>query len=112
MAAIDEPDLVPWRGADDGAVRRDRRRLGRVEANSALIPLLRGSAPLIASLPIRQPPDWPPAQGSFDFGTELIEPIQLDGLDDGGDPGRGTLLAILLCVPLWPVACLIACWLS
>ena len=112
MAVSDKPSISHWRDPDDGAVRRDCRRPGRVAVDPALISLLRGTAPIIGSVSTTPPPNRSPAQASLDFGTEMIKPIQLDELDDGGNPGRGVSLAIILCAMAWPVAFVIACWLS
>ena len=112
MAVIGEPDISHWQGFNDSSFRGSRRRPGRVAVKPALIPLLRGAAPLIGPLLTRPYIDQSPVQESFDFGTELIVPMQLGALDDGGNAGRGILLAVVLCTPIWPAIGLMAYCLS
>ena len=74
--------------ADTGTVISDRRRLGRREVSSALIPLLRGTGS--GSTAEQEPVPL----------VDLLDTLdQTNGrlpLDDGGNPARGILIALLL----------------
>lgn len=63
------------------ALERDRRRVGRAEVASSLVPLLREPAASTA------------VDGDDDDGRwEPMEPL---------GPPRGILLGVVLCIPIW-----------
>ena len=107
MTADQEPSPPQRSFAPDIEVKHDRRRPGRVKVDPALLPLLRGTAPLVEPLPAG------PDQGFLDFKTKpgITEQAHLANLDDGGNPARGILLAFLLALPVWAVAVAICYWL-
>ncbi len=109
----DQEPAAPRRADPDVAVRHDRRRPGRVEVDPALIPLLRGTAPLVE--PIALPPVTPgyTGQGCFDFdaGGAVAPQERVARLDDRGNPGRGLVLGSLLSLPFWAMTAAICTWL-
>ena len=118
MVSDQEPASPQRSASSDIAIKHDRRRPGRVEVNPALIPLLRGTAPLFEPLPsgvaARSYTEQPyTKQSAFDFGIRSDPAAQdwLRALDDGGNPGRGIVLGSLLLLPLWAVTAACYRWL-
>ena len=119
---------LPMDTASLGAVNHDRRRLGRVAVSSELIPLLRGTAVIIAS----QAPEPDGANAIISDANEsdgisyqsvldndhadLQRSQSLGKAEDRCDedsessPARGILIALLLSVPLWVIIGSLACW--
>ena len=84
-----------------------------MDVSPALIPILRGTAPLVEPLPISMAINSNASQGSFDFRTEpgLAEQPHLDGLDDGGNLAGAIVLSLLILLPLWAAMAVICYWL-
>ena len=113
LVEIDEQPSLHPRSLNAGAIKHDRRRPGRTDADLALIPLLRGTTPLIEPLPVSPAVHENAGQACFDFRTKPgpAEQAHLDSLDDGGNPARGVMLGLLLLLPLWAVLAVICHWL-
>lgn len=113
MVADQEPGSSQRSVSPGIAEKHDRRRSGRVEVNPALIPLLRRSALLAEPVPVRLVLHEHTTQASFDFRTEpsVAEQAHLTNLDDGGNPGRAIILALLISMPFWAVMAATCYWL-
>lgn len=113
MVADQEPRSPQWSVVPDTAIKDDRRRLGRAKVDLVLIPLLRGTAPLIEPLPVRSAKPECADQASFDFWIEpgRAEQAHRAGLDDGGNLVRAIRLGGFLSLPFWAVALVICYWL-
>lgn len=113
MVADPEPSSSHRPASPDIGVKHDRRRSGRVAVDPALIPLLRGTASLAEPVPVIPASQEDTAQASFDFRTapSLAEQAHLTDLDDGGDPGRSIIIALLISVPFWVVVVATCYWL-
>ena len=113
MVADQEPASPQRSVVPDTAIKDDRRRPGRAEVDPVLIPLLRGTTPLVEPQPVKSSAYGYAGQASFDFRTKpgLREQAHLAGLDDGGDLMRAIRLGGLLSLPFWAVAAVLCYWL-
>ena len=103
------------KSADPGVIQRDRRRPGRLNANPALIPLLRGEAATFEIVPQSRLPDREPAEiaPAAPLAPEKTAPDEAvhGPNDDEGNPARGIVIGMLLSIPLWGIIASVGYWL-
>ena len=92
--------------------KHDRRRPGRVNINSELLPLFRGVMNVEAMFKAAHPERATKNPYIEEVTQERAEEAAgtFAALDDSGNPARGVLISILLVIPIWTAVVGVAYW--